>query len=66
MDERVSSLTPWQRNVYHLCWSVGTAEKGSPERKSRAAELERLKKEDPAEFEKAFKVWVAVMYDTIY
>ena len=64
MDSRIERLTPWQRVVYDLCWKAGVSEK--TEAKAAGAELDRMKRERPEEYEAAFLVWEAVMYDVLY
>lgn len=60
MDSRITSLTPWQRIVYTFCWSAALGNDRT------TAELGRMKKERPEEYEKAFEVWTEIMYEVMY
>lgn len=61
MDARIAALSEWQRVVYDLCMKCGISKD-----KKAGAELDRMKKERPKEFERAFKVWEEVMGEILY
>lgn len=61
MDSRITALTPWQRVVYDLCWKCGASQ---DEEAGRI--LDRMKKERPKEFERAFEVWEKIMFEVLY
>lgn len=60
LDSRISSLSPWQRVVYDLCWKVGASQD-----KEAGKELDRMKAERPDEYKQAFAVWTAIMYEVL-
>ena len=66
MDGRVESLTPWQRVVYDLCWTIGAGNRKEQRVIDASAELNRMEKERPEEFKVAFDIWTDVMYDVMY
>ena len=65
LDPRIVALSPWQRIVYDLCWSVGVSS-DTAVIQAKGAELDRMKAERPEEYEKAFRVWEQIMYEVLY
>ena len=66
MDARIEALSPWQQIVYKLCWTVGAGKKDDQRVIDASAELNRMAKERPDEYEAAFEVWTKIMYEVLY